>query len=322
MAWLIAPIAGRVSGARTPVVLTTKASGELCLPSQDDERATEWQAACPGRSVVILLHPAVVMRLPITLPRSARRNLREAVGYRLAVEAPTDPAALHFGIGAVRPRPDREEIVVEAILCARSLVANLEAAVEQAGASGCLVGFSDKGNPSPEVTFAVSHAVKRNMATTRLNRWLLTSACAIALSIGPALYASASWLVFRTEASIANKRSGQGEAIRLAEESARLGAVRYALAAARNSPELLHVLEDLAVHLPRQAWVSQLHFDRVRIKLAGFADDPTAIARSLEEANALAGVKLESVSRMDPGSGEPRSSQFVLHAMLNGEGAQ
>lgn len=313
------------TGTGIPVPLATDRDGCLHLheghPASDDLPGG-WQDACKDRPTVILLNPEQVMRLPLALPRAARGSLAEAVRYRLAAEAPIDPAALHFSIGEVSAGKDGSEIRVEVALCTREQAARLEAAAEQAGATGCVIGFSPDGSPSPKFIFSVSRGARSALATSRLNRWLLASACGIVLAIGPALHASASWLTARTQAAIDGSRTAQGKAIRLAEEQARLRAVQDAVSAVRASPGLLQVLEDVATHLPKQAWVSQFHYEREGLRIIGHAADPTTAARALEQAGSLAAVRLESVLRPDPGTGSADMPQFVIQATLARAGAR
>ncbi len=322
---LIAPATQRFTGTGTTVTLVSDAHGTPHLHKQ--HRASgglpdDWQAACRDRPVIMLMDPAQVMRLPLTLPRAARSSLRDAVRYRLAADAPIDPAALYFDIGGVSAGSNRDEIRVDVALCTREQAAKLEAAAERAGTTGCVVGFSPEGHPSPTFIFSVSRGAQHALATTRLNRWLFASACGIVLAIGPALHAGASWLTTRTQAAIDESRAVQGKAIRLAEEQARLYAVQDAVSAVRASPGLLPVLEDVAAHLPKQAWVSQLHYEQGGLRITGHAADPTTAARALEQAGSLSAVRLESVSRLDPGSGTADVPQFVMQARLARTGAR
>lgn len=322
---LVVPVTQRFAGTDTTITLVTDVHGTPQLHEQHQAPAGasgDWQAACRDKPVVILLHPGQVMWLPLTLPRAARSSLRDAVRYRLAAEAPIDPAALYFDIGEVSVGSNRNEIGVEVALCTREQAAKLEVAAERAGTTGCVVGFSPDGQPSPAFTFSVSRGAQHALSTTRLNRWLLASACGIALATGPALHASASWLTSRTQTVIDESRRAQGSVIRQAEEQAQLRAVRDAVSGVRALPGLLPVLEDIATHLPKQAWVGQLHYEQGGIWIIGHAADPTTAARALEQADSLRTVRLESVSRLDTGTGMADVPQFVIQAAPARTGAQ
>jgi len=269
-----------------------------------------------------LLDHGQVMRLPMTLPSAARSSLRDAIRYRLAADAPMEPGMLYFDIGNVSAKNDRNEIAVDVALCTRELAARLEVAVEQADATGCVIGFSPDGSSFPAFTFSTSRGAQSSLATTRLNRWLLAAACVIVISIGPALYASASWLTARTRTAIAESRETQGKVIRLAEDQARLRAVQDAVSALRASPNLLTMMEDMAAHLPQQAWVERMQYEQGTLRITGHAPDPTEAARALEQATSLRAIRLESVLRQDSGSGTAGAPQFVIQATLNRAGGQ
>lgn len=319
MDWLIAPIARRVFGVRAPLTLVTDAAGKLALSELDSEVDSGWEAVCTGRQVIVLLHPAHVMRLTLTLPRSARGDLRAAVRYRMAVEAPVDESALYFDVGDITGAPARDEIRVEVALCKRALVAELEAAIERAKARACVVGFSPAGSTSPKFKFHASRGMQRSRSATRINRWLFISAACIVLTAGPALFAHASWLGVRAQSEIEARRAKQGNVIQLAEVNARIIAIREQLAQAQRSSGALRVMEDIATHLPKQAWISRMEYESGRLKLSGYAADPAATARALEQAASLTSVKLESVSRPDGGADGVSVPQFALNAIVGRE---
>lgn len=315
MEWLIAPIAVRVFGVREPMALVTNAAGQLEPQGPYGETDSGWEAVCAGRQVIVLLHPVHVLRLTLTLPRSARRNLRAAVRYRMAVEAPIDESALYFDVGDVTGAPTPDEMSVDVALCKRQLVAELEAAVERAKASSCVVGFSPGGSTSPKFKFHTARSVQRGQSATQINRWLFISAACIVLATGPALFAHASWLEVRARSEIEARRAKQAEVIRLAEAHARVSAIREQLAQAQSSSGALRVMEDIATHLPKQAWVTRLEYESGRLKLSGYAADPAATARAIEQAGNLTSVKLESVSRLDGGADGMSVPQFALNAI-------
>lgn len=165
--------------------------------------------------MIVLLHPEQIMRLSLTLPQSARANLKSAVRYRLTVEAPIDEAALYFDIGDIAVA--RDEIIVDVALCKKTLVADLEKTVKCTGATGFLVGFSPGGELPPRYRFHTSYNMRQSPATARLNRWLTVSAIGIMLAAGPVLYLSASWLEAGVRVRIDEGRAVQGNAIHLAD---------------------------------------------------------------------------------------------------------
>lgn len=320
MSWLIKPITRHFTNSQTPLLLVTDVDGQPCLAALNSEQVSDWQSTCVGRSIIILLHPEQVLQLSLTLPRSARANLRPAVRYQLAVEAPIDEAALYFDIGDIAVARARDEIVIEIALCKRSLVANLEKIVRSVGATGFLVGFSPSGELPPMYKFYTSYNMRQSPAAARLNRWLTVSAIGIMLAIGPVLYMSASWLEAGVRVKINEGRAAQGNAINLAEEHARIRAIRDLLAQTQRSPGVLRVMEDIAMYLPNQAWISQLQYEHGHVKLLGYAVDPTVTARALEQSKHLKSIKLESVSQLEPVSGGKNIPQFVLNAAFaNGE---
>ncbi|WP_074455864.1 PilN domain-containing protein [Nitrosomonas eutropha] len=314
MGWLIKPITHQFTNSQIPLLLVTDATEEPCLSAQSSEQVSDWPNAAVGRSIIILLHPEQVLQLSLTLPRSARANLRPAVRYQLAVEAPIDEAALYFDIGDIAVARARDEIVIEIALCKRSLVANLEKIVRSVGATGFLVGFSPSGELPPMYKFYTSYNMRQSPAAARLNRWLTVSAIGIMLAIGPVLYMSASWLEAGVRVKINEGRAAQGNAINLAEEHARIRAIRELLAQSQKLPGVLRVMEDIAIYLPNQAWISQFQYEHGHLKLLGYAVDPTATARALEQSEHLRSIKLESVSQLEPGSGDKSVPQFVLNA--------
>lgn len=314
MAWLVRPIMDRFIGVQAPLILATDATGALSLPVHNSEQTPDWQDASTGRSVIVLLHPEQIMRLSLTLPQSARANLKSAVRYRLTVEAPIDEAALYFDIGDITAVHARDEIIVDVALCKKTLVTDLEKTVKRTGATGFLVGFSPGGELPPRYRFHTSYNMRQSPATARLNRWLTVSAIGIMLAVGPVLYLSASWLEAGVRVRIDEGRAAQGNAIYLAEEHARIRAIRDLLAQTQKSPGVLRVMEDIAMYLPGQSWISQFQYEHGYLKLLGYAADPTATARALEQSEHLKSIKLESVSQLEPGAGGEKIPQFVLNA--------
>lgn len=337
MAWLITPIMNRFGKQAQSVTLIADISGLLQLAneqansdnlttSNQSKGSSDWKTACSGRAVTVLLHPCHVMCLQMTLPRSAQHNLKEVIKYKLLAEAPIDPEKLYFDVHPVNTsypsiNGNNTELVAEIVICTRTTVNKLEEVIEHAGATECVIGFSKNGQKLPRYIFTTSHHTQRGGKATQWHHRLKISMLLIIFSLIPSLYVSASWLTTHTQIAIDVQKEAQGNLIILAEQQAQINAIQNTLATEISAPRFTFVLNELASHLPKSAWLNQLHYEHATLKISGFAVEPPIAARSLEHSDILAHIKLESVSRVDL-ENNPTVSQFTLHTTLSNKNIQ
>lgn len=329
LSWLVAPLSRRFGRPAESAFLVARADGELSVPASDQRTEREpsdnnstppvnWQMLCIGRQTFVSLDAAQVVRLPIILPRTALPSMKEAVKYRLITESPLPPDQLCFDV-RITPQDHagakQRDVVTDVAICRRSTVEALSKTLEAAGVSASVIGFSPGSRPPLDFVFLTSRGAREARATVRTNRLLAISACLIGLSVFPATYLGARWLTAQTLGEIAAAREGQDGRMPLYEQQALVRAAQRELVSLVAAPRLSDVLNDVAAHLPRTAWLHVVRFENGMLRMNGYASDPAAAARSLESASLLSRAKLDTVT----GGGEGQGSapvQFELSASV------
>lgn len=315
LSWLVPPLFRRFGHKTASVFLVTRADGELSVPGS---KSANWQAVCAGRETFVSLDAAQVMHLPIVLPRTALPGMKEAVKYRLITDAPLPPDQLCFDARITahdRAGTKRQDVVTDVAICRRSTVEALGKTLEAAGASGCVIGFSTSAELPLDFVFLISRGAREARATRRTNRLLILSAVLICLSVLPASYLGARWLTAQTLGEIRAARQSQEGLLPLYEQRARVRAAQRELTGHAATPRLSNILNDLAAHLPHNAWLHVIRYENGALRLTGYAPDPAAAARSLDSASLLSRVKLDSVTGTDAGR-EGAPVQFELSAAV------
>lgn len=329
LSWLAAPLFRRLGHHAKSVFLVTSTDGELSVPISAQEVRHEpnenilslpvnWQKRCAGRQTFISLGAEQVMRLPITLPRTALPSMKEAIKYKLIAESPLPLDQLCFDVRIMRQdhaRGKQHDVVTDVAICRRSTVETLDNMLEAAGVSASVIGFSSDSKLPLDFTFQTSRGTRQARTSLRIYRLLAVSAFLICLSVFPATYFSAHWLTAQTQSEIRAARASQDGLMPLYQQRAIIRAARNELTNYIAAPRFSNVLNDLANYLPRTTWLHSIRYENGTLKIIGYAPAPTVAARSLEHSSLLNQVKLDSVT----GTGEVEGSapvQFELSALV------
>lgn len=310
LSWLLAPLTRRFGNRFERLFLVARETGELTFPDEDEPApsgskegdrisAPGWQSRCAGRQTIVSVDPAMVMRLPISLPRAALIDIRAATKYRLITDSPIPVDQLCFDVRVVQPVPSGTkpgDVILDVALCRRAAVEALSATLETAGVSASVIGFSPTAQPPLAFVFHTSRGARDARAAARTNRLLTLSALLLGLGAFPATYLGAHWRTMQTLDEIQAAREHQDGRMALYQQQALTRAAQRDLGSHAGNVRLSNVLNDLALHLPHTAWLSQVRYESGTLKVQGYAPDPTAAARSLEGAHLLSRVKLDTVT--------------------------
>jgi len=329
LSWLVAPLFRRFWHHAENVFLIANTDGKLSAPvsvQEDRLKPSEnilslpvnWQKRCAGRQTFISLDAEQVMRLPITLPRTALPSMKKAIKYKLITESPLPLDQLCFDVRIMpqnHARGKQHDVVTDVAICRRSTVEALNKMLEAAGVSASVIGFSSDAKLPLDFTFLTSRGAREVHASLRINRFLAISAFLICLSVFPATYFSARWLTAQTHSEIHAARESQDDLMPLYEQRAIIQSAHHELANYIAAPRLSNVLNDLANYLPRTTWLHVVRYENGTLKIVGYAPAPTVAARSLERSSLVTEVKLDTVIGTAEGQGSA-PVQFELSALV------
>ncbi len=263
------------------------------------------RALCAQRELRLSIAESDVFFLRLALPKSAVRNAREAIKYRLLTEAPLRPDELLFDARIAAAHIDGGA-VAEVAVCRRQSVDDLKARAEQAGLAASHLGWTRLDGVDLEFTFARAPGVQTSSARLLRNCLLALGPLAISILALLASWSYASWKESVLLDDIAALSHRQADALRLQARRAQLTRIEATLNTERAPIPTAQLLNILGRTLPRSAWLSELRLDGVTLRLIGNAADPTAAAAAVAKTAGFSAVRLEAVTADATAGQQPR----------------
>lgn len=281
-----------------------KLSGQLARPcgspcvASDVDLAAQMEAnpqlrELRGSRVTIGLAETDVLRLILTLPRAAERDLARIIELQLERELPLslDRSAVHSRI--VERSRERGEIRVEVLAAHRDRVMEVRNRVAGWGFVPSTIGVAASG--ADVVGDLLPAKRRRRSARTRQERRLTQSA--IALSGLFMLVLGGQWVYERVQITntLTTQRANNAETrealVKLRARQEQAGQLLKQL----EEPDASEILSQLTPQIPSDAWVYDLDIDvgdadGAAIRFSGFAPRAAELARALEESPAFADV--------------------------------
>jgi len=274
----------------------------------------EFMARLPGRPqrIALVLGPEEYLLRRTTLPRAARDNLAEAVGYQLPQLTPFSASQLIYACGEAADSPSEGPLSVWLVAVPRQRVSRALALIGQTPPEGYL---PLRDSPSPgapvELAWRLPGASSFGRHRTRL-AWLVLAGLWIGV-LGLHLYHQQ-----KAQASLDRSLEElQARALRVGELRDRLAAAETQVAKLatlkQSTYSMLAVLDALTEQLDDQTWLQGFDLRDGRLTLRGISAAPAVLIETLEASPVLQDVRFEAAITRD---GRSQGDRFNISARL------
>lgn len=275
---------------------TAPATVELPGLHQLAASALRLRSLCAGRPLHVSMAAEDILQMEYELPAAARSELRQAVSYRLLTESPLDPSLVFFDARVRKGAPSLEHIRLDAVISRKEDVAEVLSALSNCGVSINEVGYALPCSQGLDYVFHTSEMERTARAQTRMHLYLLAIAMAIFTAYFPVTIMVAKWLERDTRGQILTLQSPDKKQTVLEARQSHVQTVRQELAEQLPPFRMTSLINEVARHLPPDAWVSRLEYANEKVSLAGQADDLSVAVRELKKSKLFSNAKLDAVS--------------------------
>jgi Tfp pilus assembly protein PilN len=302
----------RISSANSPQPVTVALS-----PENPVERRPEVEAllgALPGgpQQIRLVLEPHDYLSRRFSLPRAARGNLAEAVGYQLPQLTPFSADQLLYACGETEDSPTGGALSVWLVAVPRDRVERALAVIDQSPPENPLRLPTPPAPGEPlSLTWRASAPSPTAQRSMRL-AWVALVALWIGV-LGIHLYKQEQQQRMLDE-TLADLRTKAATVSRLHD---RLSTVRTRLGQLSqlkaNETSPLTVLDQLSQLLDDDTWLLGLELRRDQLTLRGVSASPASLIETLEATEILEDVSFESAITRD---GRSEGDRFNISATL------
>ena len=280
----------------------------FALPPQNEQEEAslaEVQRAIrkEGARLDFLLPTESVARRSMTLPLSAKSNIRETLSSELDRFTRFEHAAVHFDYSIAETDLEAKTITINAAVVERAAVERIAAALRAAGLTPSAAHAWRDGAKSPDATF---FSEKRGPSATTV-RMITAALIGLVLALDVAAAYVPLWVkideLSDLQARIETIKPDVADAMQLERT---LGEMRskdsYLVALKNQTPSMSELLGEIARVLPDSAWLEQLQVREGRVQLEGFADASAELIMVFEESSMFSDVRFEWPVAADPGT--------------------
>lgn len=232
--------------------------------------------------IVMVVPPAWVLRRVLQLPAAAEARLDAVLGFEIEQHVPFAVQDMLWCARVLRRLPEARRIEVEVAVLPRGLIAPAAMELRRKARTARLVARPERSGEWPSVSLDPV-APPRVRWRRRIEAALSLLAAALALQLGWAELRQQGDAVAAVEARAAGARAAAERVMALEAETA---ALRTRLAAAAElrggRPPGIAIIEELALRLPDDVWLTELRLVGDQLLLSGFAARADALLELLD----------------------------------------
>lgn len=246
--------------------------------------------------VRLTVAPSSYLSREVTLPRAARNNLGEAIGYQIASLTPFTSDSVLYACGEGPGGSDDGPIHAWLVVIPRQPVSSALALVQEAMPGNPL---RLPAPPPPGEPLKVSWRVVNSAVRRRQRNWLIWAGLAAVWVVAVALHVHQRDNT-RTvlEEHLQTLRNDSAEVVTLRERlDASTARLEWIDARRRDATSKLVVLDSLTGLLDDNSWLQRLDIDGRDLTLTGISKAPSSLIQTLEESPALEGVRFDALTR-------------------------
>jgi len=299
------------------VSITTDAAeapiATIALPSgpSDAEFIAELKRVCglieAALDVTLTLPESSVLRASVSMPKTSKRTLAQALRYELAHLCPLPVDALYFDFAASPARGSQKQQDVEVRIVKRADVDAAVSACRHAGLAVASLRFAGDARPADWRSFPVGKLALIRSLWRRFSVPLLAClavVCGLVFLAGAYERRVAAGEILANEVAAAEQRAAQVQQLRL--EAQALTAEGILLEQKKQAPMLAAVLAELSRTLPDDTWITQLSVDGSKVRLEGSSKAAANLIGILDRSDMFANAQFAAPLTQDARSNVER----------------
>ncbi len=271
-------------------------------------RLSQICAAAEATGDVRLQLPAdAVLHARVSMPKTSRRNLVQALPYELARLSPLEPERLYFDFKLTPAEPGAKSRNIELRIVQRAVVDEAIATCSNAGLAVASIAF--EGDPR-EADFRLFPSDRTALLRTLWRRFNVPLLAGIALLLAAVLLIAAYVRHMEAGEALADRMAlEQSRAViveRLERQAATARAEAQFVATQKRGPMLVSVLSDLSRTLPDNTWITELSIDGDKLKLEGYSKAASDLIAIFDRSGAFADAQFTAPLTQDTRAGIER----------------
>jgi general secretion pathway protein L len=268
--------------------------------------------------VIARLPSAQVVRTEVTLPRAAKTNLRQVLGFEMDRHTPFNADQVYYDF-AIKKHVG-QQIVVDLVVVRRVTMDALLDKLVNAGITATAVDIDNgerSGQVPPPVVFnllpvARSGVSRRDESIVyRWSAWILVGLAVVALTL-PLAQRHIARAGLAAELESAREAAADVQQTRDTLRLQLQPMVTFTSLRSR-SPRAIAVLDELTRHLPDNTWLSRLELSGQKVSMQGESMDAAALISILEQSELFSETQFASPITRNPSTQRDR---FVIESKL------